>query len=227
MAIPYKIDRVAADAPPLVWPFCAVRCHRGILKPALFGCFVQSVAIDFSPGRFMSSIATHFVAISCMRLPDHGHFVHVIASLSRRNMAYSTIPCSSLPRLHVPSADPLYTRYMPESSDSSVNSTRITVSREVRDSLKTAFPSLTFDEAVSWLLSRYRDSVGDSAAVAGTELWIKLDRLEEACSLLALTNIDIADGLRRQVSGELDVVRASAVRLATIAATHDQTGGPR
>jgi hypothetical protein len=79
LAIPYKIDVVAADGTPLVWPFCAVRCHRGTWKPALFGCFVQSVAIDFSPGRFMSSIATHFVAISCTRLPNLGHFVQSVA----------------------------------------------------------------------------------------------------------------------------------------------------
>jgi hypothetical protein len=79
LAIPYKIDVVAADGTPLVWPFCAVRCQFDIPKPALLGYFVQSVAIDFSPPRFMSSIATCFVAISCMRLPDHGHFVQSVA----------------------------------------------------------------------------------------------------------------------------------------------------
>ena len=193
----------------LVWLFCAVRCHRLFARP------VHVVNRHPFRGHFMHATAKpwSFCAVRC-------HFKLTIVPLFGHSMQF-------VARVPHRVADPSYNRCMPEPSDSSVDSTRITVSREVRDSLKTAFPSLTFDEAVSWLLSRYRDSVGDSAAVAGTELWIKLDRLEEACSLLALTNIDIADGFRRQVSGELDVVRASAVRLATIAAAHDQTGGPR
>lgn len=116
---------------------------------------------------------------------------------------------------------------MPEPSSVSADSTRIALSREMRDALKSAFPDITYEDAIRWLLLRYKESIGDSAAVVSTELWIKLDRLEEVCSLIALTNIDLADGLRRQVSGELDLVRASATRLATIAAAHDQTGGGR
>jgi hypothetical protein len=115
---------------------------------------------------------------------------------------------------------------MIEPAESQPDSTRIIVSKGVRDELKGAFPNMTFAEAVTWLLARHKGSIGDVAAVANSKLWIKLDRLEEACSLLALTNVDMADGLRRQISGKLDVVRDASARLAKVAASNGRTGGP-
>lgn len=80
---------------------------------------------------------------------------------------------------------------------------RILCSRATADRLKKLFPSATYEEAISYLLGRFEDGAGDHANCGNTELWIKLDRLEEVLCLLALSNVDVADVYRRQVGGEL------------------------
>jgi len=102
--------------------------------------------------------------------------------------------------------------------------TTIAVSRTIARRLRDLFPTSTYEEAIEWLVGRYGDAIGDPAACSNTELWIKLDRLEEVMSLLALTNVDLADIYRRQVSGELLRLRECSGHLAEIAETVPKGG---
>jgi hypothetical protein len=83
---------------------------------------------------------------------------------------------------------------------------------------------MSVDDALSWLLNRFEMSVGDAAAVHNTELWIKLDRLEETLRFLALTNVDVADGYRRQVGNEILRMRAASGRLVEAASAAEKGG---
>jgi len=101
----------------------------------------------------------------------------------------------------------------------------IKISRATAQKLKSLFPDVVYSDAVDWLLSRYGDGLGDHASCANTELWIKLDRLEEIFSALALTNVAIADVYRRQVGGELPRLRNVSGKLAAVAKAHSTGEG--
>jgi hypothetical protein len=111
---------------------------------------------------------------------------------------------------------------VPPVGDPAAEPTRVLLSRAVCDRIKTTFPEATYEQAIVWLLDRSKDTVGDPADCALTELWFKLHRLEEVLSLLALTNVDIADVYRRQVAGELGRLRDASVRLAETAQAHQK-----
>jgi len=108
---------------------------------------------------------------------------------------------------------------MPEAASKSDVNQRIMLSQSTCDSLKKAFPTATYDEAIQWMLSRYGEAVSDTVACGLTEQWIKMDRLEECLSLLACTNIDLADGYRRRVAGDLSRMKEVSCRLADKIAT--------
>ena len=95
--------------------------------------------------------------------------------------------------------------------------TTIQVSKATAQKLKDLFPSASYEEAILWLANRYESGLGDLSACANTELWIKLDRLEETLSLLALTNMDVADLFRRLAAMELPLLHKEVVRLAGLA----------
>ena len=62
------------------WPWLlnVVRCHRGTPNPALFGCFMQSVARSFSPQRSDGILKETVALISFgrqSRISDREHFV--------------------------------------------------------------------------------------------------------------------------------------------------------
>lgn len=102
----------------------------------------------------------------------------------------------------------------------------IKIRRATVKKLKSLFPEVVYSDAVDWLLSRYGDGLGDHASCANTELWIKLDRLEEIFSTLALTNVAIADIYRRQVGWELPRLRSVSGQLAAVAKAHSTGGTP-
>lgn len=104
------------------------------------------------------------------------------------------------------------------------NTTSIAITQVVARRLKEMFPSSTYEEAIGWLADRYGDTIGDSAACSNTELWIKLDRLEEILSLLALTNVDLADIYRRQVGEELVRLRDASDHLSGLSETAKKGG---
>jgi hypothetical protein len=99
-----------------------------------------------------------------------------------------------------------------------LTSTRPRVSKEVADLVALTFPGVAFDEAVGHLLDQYKSESGDHISCAQTEVWIKAHRLEEAISLLALTNMEIADVYRRTVAHELLFLRESSASLTAAAA---------
>ena len=94
---------------------------------------------------------------------------------------------------------------------------RLRISRKLNDDLKNTFGGGTDEENLAWLLNRYQTALGDPAACANTELWIKLDRVEEAAALLALANVEVADAYRRLVGSELARVRDASANLADLA----------
>jgi hypothetical protein len=112
---------------------------------------------------------------------------------------------------------------MPPTNPQPIDQNRILVSRETADLLKKRFPNASYEDAILFLLKR-DPSVGEAANCATTELWIKLDRLEEMLALLALTNVDIADLYRRQVGNELATLRHVSGEVADLAAAL-ATGG--
>lgn len=103
---------------------------------------------------------------------------------------------------------------MPSPSTPTIDLHRIACSRPTANALKKLFPTASYEEAIKYLISRYEAGAGDHANCGNTELWIKLDRLEEVLSLLALSNVDVADVYRRQVGAELGRLAAIAVRAA-------------
>ncbi len=112
---------------------------------------------------------------------------------------------------------------MPSPSPQPIDQNRILVSRETAELLKKRFPNASYDDAILVLLNR-DPAVAEAANCATTELWIKLDRLEEILALLALTNIDIADLYKRQVGNELETLRHVSGNVADLAASHGKGG---
>jgi len=92
--------------------------------------------------------------------------------------------------------------------------------------LKARFPDASYEQAILMLLGRDFSS-GDTADCASTELEIKLDRLEEILSLLALTNVEIADVYRRQVGHELATLHHVSGHLADLAVACEIEGDPQ
>lgn len=92
--------------------------------------------------------------------------------------------------------------------------------------IERSFPGQTFDQAVATLAAHCGRSLSDPVSCAQTELWIKLDRLEEMIGLISLTNIDLADLYRRMVSRDLGLFRAAAVKLTQVAADHQKETKP-
>ena len=113
---------------------------------------------------------------------------------------------------------------MPESEIVNDKHLNVQISRTAALRLKKLFPHVVYSEAIEWLLSRYAEGLSDHASCANTELWIKLDRLEEVLSLLSLTNVDVGDIYRRQVGSELLRLRTISGHLASVAKAHS-TGG--
>ena len=104
-----------------------------------------------------------------------------------------------------------------DKSSKETETVRLRLPRKLVDDLNRAFGDASLEESITWLLTRYQDALGDSAACADTELWIKLDRVEEAGALLALSNVENADAYRRLVGAELARVRDASVNLADLA----------
>ena len=114
---------------------------------------------------------------------------------------------------------------MPNPDHTSNAATSVRLSRTSAQRLRSLFPASSYEDSISWLLERYAEGLGDHAACANTELWIKLDRLEETLSLLALTNVDVGDVYRRQVGAELLRMRETTGHLATLAKGALEGGG--
>lgn len=114
---------------------------------------------------------------------------------------------------------------MENPSPDTEKTTTIAIGQKVARRLKELFPKTSYEESVEWLVTRYGDSIGDSAACSNTELWIKLDRLEEVLSLLALTNVDLADIYRHQVGEELVRLRNCSTHLSELSETVKKGGG--
>ena len=91
---------------------------------------------------------------------------------------------------------------------------RINVLRSTSDLLVRLFPDVTQDEAIQYLISRHGKAIVDTAACDNTELWIKMDRLDEIIRLLAMSNVDVADIYRRSISGELARMKAATLHMA-------------
>ena len=115
---------------------------------------------------------------------------------------------------------------LPTPNPTPANPHRILCSRETAERLKKRFPGASFDEAIEWLLA-HDPTRGDVATCATIELGLTMDRLAEVLSLLALTNIDLADIYRRQVGGELLTQRQLSAHLADlVVATKDGEKAP-
>ena len=91
---------------------------------------------------------------------------------------------------------------------------RINVLRSTSELLHELFPDITQDQAIQYLISRHGKAVVDTAGCDNTELWVKMDRLDEIIRLLALSNVDVADIYRRSISGELSRMKAATLHMA-------------
>lgn len=80
--------------------------------------------------------------------------------------------------------------------------------------LRDIFPGETSEETIRWLVTRYSSALGETAYSSDTELWIKLDRLEEAISFLALSNVEIADQYRRLAVMEIPILHRQFAEIA-------------
>lgn len=114
---------------------------------------------------------------------------------------------------------------MSQSFEPTPNLHRILCGRATADHLKRLLPSATYREATKYLIRCFEAGAGDHANCGNTELSIKLDRLEEVLSLLALTNLDVADLYRRQIGGEL--LRTGSVAAQVAASLPSSTPSKR